>query len=84
VSDLPAFIEAAPQPYRAAMALLTSLGRRPRGRALLGRLAAAGQLSGGLLAMEHFEDPSVARGLGFDAHAIARRGRELRRSEDRP
>jgi hypothetical protein len=84
VSDLRIFIAAAPQPYRTAMALLTSLGRRPRGRALLGRLPAIEQLSGGLLAMEHFEDPSVTRVLDFDAPAVAQRGRELRRSEGRP
>lgn len=66
------------------MRLLVALARRPRGARLLTALAPVDQLAGGLLAMEHYEDPGVARGLGWDADAVAARGRALRREEGRP
>ena len=66
------------------MRLLVALARRPRGRRLLSRMAPIHQLAGGLLAMEHYEDPTIARGLGWDADAVAARGRALRREEGRP
>jgi hypothetical protein len=66
------------------MRLLVALARRPRGSRLLARLAPVEQLAGGLLAMEHYEDPALARGLGWDAEAVAARGRALRREEGRP
>jgi hypothetical protein len=84
VSELRAFIDSAPQPQRAAMRILTWLGRRARGRALLGRFASLEQLSSGLLAMERYEHPTIARALGFDARAVSQRGLALRRSERRP
>ena len=44
----------------------------------------ADQAGWGLAAMDHYDDPAVARALGWDAEAVAARGRELRRSEGRP
>jgi hypothetical protein len=78
------FIAAGPWPQRAAVRLLVALGRRPRGWRLLRSLAPADQLAGALLAMERFEDPAIARALGWDADAVAARGRALRREEGRP
>jgi hypothetical protein len=66
------------------MRLLVALARRSRGSRLLARLEPLDQLAGGLLAMERYEDPTVARGLGWDADAVAVRGRALRREEGRP
>jgi hypothetical protein len=83
-SALDRFIAAGPWPERAGMRLLVALARRPRGGRLLARLAPADQLAGGLLAMDHYEDPHIARGLGWDAGAVAARGRALRREEGRP
>ena len=34
--------------------------------------------------MGHYDDPEVARALGWDAEQVVARGRELRRSEGRP
>lgn len=82
---LDAFLAAAPQPQRAGLRLLVALGRRPFGRRVLHRTAPPlGQLAHGLLAMARFEDPVHARALGWDADAVAARGRELRRAEARP
>lgn len=78
------FVAAGPWPERTGMRLLLALARRPRGARLLARAAPVDQLAGGLLAMERFEDPALARGLGWDADAVAARGRELRRREGRP
>lgn len=81
---LDAFIAAAPQPQRAGLRLLVALARRPAGRRALRRVAAPlEQLANGLLAMARFEDPAHARPLGWDADAVAARGRELRRAEGR-
>ena len=71
-APLDAFVAAAPQPQRAGLRAMVALVRRPRGNALLGRLAPADQLAYGMLAMEHFEDPDVSAGLGWDADAVAR------------
>jgi hypothetical protein len=38
----------------------------------------------GLAAMNIYDAPDVARPLGWDAEAVAARGRELRRTEGRP
>ena len=38
----------------------------------------------GLAAMSAYDEPDVARTLGWDAEAVVARGRELRRSEGRP
>jgi hypothetical protein len=78
------FIAAGPWPERAGLGLLVSLARRPRGSRLLARIGPVEQLAGGLLAMERYEDPVLARELGWDAEAVAARGRALRRREGRP
>jgi hypothetical protein len=78
------FIAASPRPQRLGLRLLIALGRRPRGLALLAKLAPADQAATGLAAMAHYDDPDTARALGFDADAVAARGRELRRTEGRP
>jgi len=81
---LDVFVDAAPQPQRSGLRLLMALGRRPRGRRLLARVHAVDQLANGLLSMGRYEDPANAVPLGWDADAIAARGRALRRTEGRP
>lgn len=81
---LDGFLAAAPWPQRAGLRVLVALGRRPRGVALLGRLAPADQVAQSLLGMERYEDPALARALGWDAEAVVARGRALRRAEGRP
>jgi hypothetical protein len=81
---LEGFIAAAPWPQRAGLRALVALARRPRGARLLRASAPADQLANGLLAMERFEEPALARALGWDAEAVAARGRALRREEGRP
>jgi hypothetical protein len=66
------------------MRALLPLVRRPRARALLGLLVGADQALTGVAAMGHYDEPEVARGLGWDADAVAARGRALRREEGRP
>jgi hypothetical protein len=77
------FIAASPAPQRLGLRLLLALGRRPRGLALLTKLAPADQAATGLVAMTRYDDPDRARALGFDADAVVARGRELRRREGR-
>jgi hypothetical protein len=81
---LDSFIAAAPWPQRSGLRMLLALARRPRGARLLGLLPAAEQLAGELLAMGRFEQPRLARELGWDAEAVVARGRALRRAEGRP
>lgn len=81
---LHAFVSAAPRIERTGLRVLIALARRPRGAWLLHQVAPADQLANGLAAMGHFEDPAVAMSLGWDADAIASRGRALRRQEGRP
>lgn len=78
------FVAAAPQPMRSGMRALTALGRRPRGMWLLERLPPVDQLANGLLVAERFEEPAASVPLGWDAAAVAARGRALRREEGRP
>ena len=78
------FVRAAPWAQRAGLQALLTVGRRPRGMALLRLLAPADQLASSLLAMERYDDPDVGRSLGWDAAAVVARGRELRRAEGRP
>lgn len=78
------FIAASPAPQRLGLRLLIALGRRPRGLALLAKLAPADQAATGLAAMVHYDDAERARALGFDPEAVVARGRELRRREGRP
>lgn len=81
---LRAFVEAAPRLERSVLRILIALARRPRGARLLHRLAPIDQIANGLAAMGRFEDPAVAARLGWDADAVAARGRALRRQEGRP
>jgi hypothetical protein len=81
---LDGFLAAAPWPQRAGLRILVALGRRPRGVALLRRLAPADQLANSMLAMARFEEPALAHALGWDAAAVVARGRALRRAEGRP
>jgi hypothetical protein len=78
------FLAAAPWPQRAGMRLLLALARRPRGEALLARSPLAHQIAAALLGMSRYDEPAVARALGWDADAVAARGRALRRAEGRP
>jgi hypothetical protein len=66
------------------MRALLPLVRRPRARSLLGLLVGADQALSGVAAMGHYDEPDVARGLGWDAEAVIARGRALRRDEGRP
>lgn len=81
---LDTFVAAAPLPQRAGLRVLLALARRPRGVRILQRNGPLQQLAGGLVAMGRFEDRAVAIGLGWDADAVAARGRALRRAEGRP
>jgi hypothetical protein len=83
-AELRPFVAAAPWPQRAALVALLALASRPRGRALLERLAPADQLAGALLAFGRYDDPAVSRTLGWDAERVVARGRALRRAEGRP
>jgi hypothetical protein len=60
------------------------LERRPRGAALLARVPLASQLAHSLVALGRYDEPRVARALGWDAEAVVARGRALRRAEGRP
>jgi hypothetical protein len=78
------FIDASPGLQRPALRVLRALGRRPRGLALLSKIAPADQVATGLQSMARYDDPKWARPLGWDAEAVVARGRELRRREGRP
>jgi hypothetical protein len=82
--ELDGFLAAAPWPQRAGLRALVALGRRPRGVSLLRRVAPAEQLAQAILGMERYEEPGLARALGWDAAAVVARGRALRRAEGRP
>jgi hypothetical protein len=81
---LDGFIAAGPWPQRTGLRALLAVARRPRGAALLARVAPWDQLARGLLTVEHYDDPYVGRSLGWDVDAVVARGRELRRAEGRP
>jgi len=81
---LDALIAAGPWPQRTGLRALLAVARRPRGAALLARLAPWDQLAGGLLTVEHYDDPRVGRSLAWDVDAVVARGRELRHAEGRP
>lgn len=75
---------AGPRPLRSVMRVLLPLARRPRGRALLRLAAGADQALWSLGAMGYYDHHDVALPLGWDADAVAERGRQLRREEGRP
>lgn len=81
---LESFVRAAPQPQRAGMRVLMALARRPRGAALLAYAPLAQQAAHAILALGRYDEPALARSLGWNAAAVAARGRELRRAEGRP
>lgn len=81
---LESFLDASPAPQRAGLRVLLAIGKRPRGAAFLTRLPALSQVVRSLLAMERYDDPALARALGFDAQATVAHGRALRREERRP
>ena len=83
-SGFDSFLAAAPWPQRAALRLLLALVSRPRGAALLAHAPLVSQLAGSLRALRDYDEPAVSRALGWDAAAVVRRGRALRRAEGRP
>lgn len=74
------FIAAAPPFQRAGIRALMALVRRPRGAALLARLPVADQLAQVVVGLERYDDPAVARALGWDGPGVVARGRSLRRA----
>ncbi|HWJ51318.1 MAG TPA: hypothetical protein VNR42_09875 [Solirubrobacteraceae bacterium] len=83
-AGLDSFVSAAPQPQRIGMRVLVALARRPRGAALLARAPLAAQAANAVLGLGRYDEPTLARELGWDAEAVAERGRRLRRAEGRP
>jgi hypothetical protein len=81
---LESFLAAAPWPQRFALRSLLALARRPRGAALLTHAPLAQEAAGATLALGRYDDPVIARLLGWDAEAVVARGRRLRRAEGRP
>lgn len=77
-------VAAGPWPQRAVLRLLLEIGSRPRGRALLARIPIAQYAASSLIEMARYDDPAIARALGYDADAVAARGRALRAAEGRP
>jgi hypothetical protein len=77
-------IAAGPWPQRVGLKALVGLGRRPRGRALLSHSSLASQAANSLIALAAYDEPDAAKALGWDAAAVAERGRRLRRLEGRP
>jgi hypothetical protein len=77
-------IAAAPQPQRTGLRVVLTLAARPRGAALLNRIPPLAEVGHSLLAMGRYEDPALARSLGWDAEAVVARGLALRRAEGRP
>jgi hypothetical protein len=78
------FVAAGPSPQRIGLRATLALVSRPRGRALLAVLGPGRHVIDGVAAMGVYDEPEVARTLGWDAEAVVARGRALRRSEGRP
>jgi hypothetical protein len=78
------FLTATPWPQRPALRLLLALARRPRGATMLERVPLLERAASSTLALGRYDDPALARVLGWDAEAVVSRGRELRRAEHRP
>ncbi len=77
-------IAAAPWWRRPGMRVLFALALRPRGLALLRHISPADQAAHGLVALGRYDDPVFAKQLGWDAEAVAARGRAVRETEGRP
>ncbi|MFL5829606.1 MAG: hypothetical protein ACJ76X_06785 [Solirubrobacteraceae bacterium] len=78
------FLNGAPRWRRPGMRALIALATRPRGLALLERLAPADQAATALIRLVAYDDPSISTSLGWDAERVAERGRSLRHAEHRP
>ncbi|MFL5843611.1 MAG: hypothetical protein ACJ762_02890 [Solirubrobacteraceae bacterium] len=72
------FVAAGPAHQRVVVRVLLAVGRRPRGRVLLRLAPPLDQAVGGMLAMEHFDDPRVSAELGWDPEAVVARARAAR------
>lgn len=83
-TSLGQFLAAAPLLQRLGMRTLLSLSRRRWGAALIRRSSAVSQLAQVLDGLGRYDDPELARSLGWEAEAVVARGRELRRCENRP
>ena len=83
-AELESFVAAAPLPQRLGLRVLLALARRPRGLALLARVPLAQQAAFSTLALGRYDDPAVARALGWDAERVIAAGRALRLAEGRP
>jgi hypothetical protein len=81
---LQSFLAAAPPAVRIPLRLLLALARRPRGAALLAHFPLAQQAVHATLSLGRYDEPARALALGWDAQAVAARGRALRRAEGRP
>lgn len=75
---------AGPRPQRWVLRALLEVARRPRGAELLARVWPLGQIVCALATLDHYEEPEVARSLGFDAQAVLARGSELRGGSGHP
>lgn len=73
------FVAAGPHGQRTATRALLAVGRRPRGRALLARLKPLDQAIGGLLAMDHYDQPANSAAVGWDPAVVLARARKARR-----
>lgn len=78
------FLAAAPPVNRLGLRLALALARRPRGARLLARVPLAEQAAWATLSLGRYDDPALARTLGWDAEGVVARGRALRRAEGRP
>lgn len=78
------FVGAAPRLQRAALRAVLALARRPRGAGALRRVPLLEQAARSMMALGRYDQPEVARSLGFDAERVVARGRALRRAEGRP
>jgi hypothetical protein len=83
-SSLDLFVASAPPLQRTGMRVLVAIARRPRGASLLTRLPAANQLAQVVISLDRYDDPDLARELGWDGAAVVARGQALRRAEGRP
>ena len=83
-AELESFVAAATLPQRLGLRVLLALARRPRGLALLARVPLAQQAAFSTLALGRYDDPAVARALGWDAEQVIAAGQALRRAEGRP
>ncbi len=81
---LESFLAASPLPLRIALGALLALASRPRGAALLARVPMLQQAAQATLALGRYDQPALARALGWDAEAVIARGRAVRHAHSRP